>query len=221
MEDKTSVPIRKRVNNLRFHILLISIIGGFFLLVLALAAIFFRAPDKGAKYGNETQKITQNVAVKSDVPGWPDNPDFKHFEEAVLSMEFAKGNRPSIADIMPGQLFSHMKVGPGLNEVFISVMHAVPFKRLANSDIPAVQRQYRQQIVLSIAKQYNLFLGKSVQRPFEVSFYFLETLPKDAYRLVNPEVLSMDRVWLLITRRAEFHGLCPWVNGNSPVGRQA
>ena len=25
----------------------------------------------------------------------------------------------------------------------------------------------------------------------------------------------------LITRRAEFHGLCPWVNGNSPVGRQA
>jgi hypothetical protein len=25
----------------------------------------------------------------------------------------------------------------------------------------------------------------------------------------------------LITRRAEFHGLCPWVNGNSPIGRQA
>jgi len=26
---------------------------------------------------------------------------------------------------------------------------------------------------------------------------------------------------VLITRRAEFHGLCPWVNGNSPIGRQA
>ena len=26
---------------------------------------------------------------------------------------------------------------------------------------------------------------------------------------------------LPITRRAEFHGLCPWVNENSPVGRQA
>jgi hypothetical protein len=25
----------------------------------------------------------------------------------------------------------------------------------------------------------------------------------------------------LITRRAEFHGLCPWVNGKSPIGRQA
>ena len=25
----------------------------------------------------------------------------------------------------------------------------------------------------------------------------------------------------LKTRRAEFHGLCPWVNENSPVGRQA
>ena len=25
----------------------------------------------------------------------------------------------------------------------------------------------------------------------------------------------------LITRRAEFHGLCPWVNGKSPTGRQA
>jgi hypothetical protein len=26
---------------------------------------------------------------------------------------------------------------------------------------------------------------------------------------------------ILITRRAEFHGLCPWVNGDSPIGRQA
>jgi hypothetical protein len=33
-------------------------------------------------------------------------------------------------------------------------------------------------------------------------------------------VLSDPKVFL-ITRRAEFHGLCPWVNGNSPIGRQA
>ena len=30
-----------------------------------------------------------------------------------------------------------------------------------------------------------------------------------------------DKIFVLITRRAEFHGLCPWVNGNSPLGRQA
>lgn len=32
---------------------------------------------------------------------------------------------------------------------------------------------------------------------------------------------SSEMINTLKTRRAEFHGLCPWVNGNSPEGRRA
>lgn len=128
---------------------------------------------------------------------WPDSPDLKHFEESVLSMEFVKKDSFTMADYMPGLLFSKVTVGPGLNEVFISVVYAAPFESLANSNIPAVQRRYRQLFVLPIAKQFNMYMGKSVKRPFQVTFYFLETLPVDAYKYVNPRVLSVDRVWLL------------------------
>jgi hypothetical protein len=39
----------------------------------------------------------------------------------------------------------------------------------------------------------------------------------------NTRLRRMPRVWGCppITRRAGFHGLCPWGNENSPVGRQA
>ncbi len=39
----------------------------------------------------------------------------------------------------------------------------------------------------------------------------------------SPDQTKLLANWwqTLITRRAEFHGLCPWVNEQSPEGRQA
>jgi hypothetical protein len=148
-------------------------------------------------------KVTTDFQSRQ-VSEWPNTPDLKHFEEFVLSMEFVNEDsshhnmlNATAADYMPGKLFSAVKVGPGLNELFISVNWALPFKMAANSRIPAAQQGYRRQIPLFLAKQYNLLLGTSVKRPFQVTFYFLETLPNYAYRYKNPGLLSVDRVWLL------------------------
>lgn len=132
---------------------------------------------------------------------WPHKPDLEHFEEAVYTLQFPK--QDGMANYMPGSLFSKiLKFSPNLDEVHVSVVYAAPFRELANSNFPIVRQNYRRIIVRPLAKYYNMYLGSSIKRPFPVTFYFYVTYEGEASEyvkkgLLERELLSFDRVWLL------------------------